>query len=158
MKSKEENGALSIKILILCGLISLCSCINRKVDHVRIFYLPEGLNVMLPIDSCDKIYYHMDMLKDTIISDNSFIDCLESLISNLEPSTLNNPSYDFRIRCVLKSKDGSKRVLCLGEYFGTAYNGRFYEDNSTLRKFLKETIYKEIDISDVGSGLQEMQH
>ncbi|MCF8358428.1 MAG: hypothetical protein K9H26_06690 [Prolixibacteraceae bacterium] len=133
-----------ILLFILCVFLGF-SCVDKKIEAVKIVYLPEGLNVITAIDSCDKIYDHSTLLRDTIIEDEIFIRHLYKTINSLNRLDTSCSNYDFRIRCILKMEDGTKKVLCIGEYFGTVYDGKLYEDSPELFKLIKETIYRKID-------------
>ena len=134
-------GVLSGSFLILF-LSFGCTTHNSQAELVRIFYLPQDLSLMTPIDTCDKIFYHSDILKDTIIKDKVFIKKLNEKIEQLTPSVKQDSLFDFRIRCVIKMKNGNKRVMCMGEFFDTVYEGKLFEDDPELFCMIKQVIYK----------------
>lgn len=138
---KRIIGVLSGSFLILF-LFFGCTTYNNQTELVRIFYLPQGLSLMTPIDTCDKIFYHSDILKDTIIKDEVFIIKLNEKIKQLSPSVKQDSLFDFRIRCVIKMKNGNKRVLCMGEFFDTVYEEKLFEDDPELFRMIKQVIYK----------------
>jgi len=115
---------------------------SNEIVAVKIYYLPQDLNVITAIDSCDKIFDHTFLLKDTIINEGLFIKELNEKIASLKLSQKPDSVYDFRIRCELKMNDGNKKVLCMGEFFDTFYDGKLYEDSSELFDLIKTKIYK----------------
>lgn len=139
---KEIIGVVSGSFLVLALLLSSCKPLKSDIDLVRIFYLPQNMSVMTAIDSCDKIFDYSEFLKDTIIKDNYFIENLSNQIEMLSTLSDSLNVCDIRIRCVLKDKKGNKKILCLGEYFGTIYEGIPMNDNRQLRKLIKDAVYK----------------
>lgn len=140
VKDKVLSGSIFIILLLLIGCTD-----SNNIKGVRIFYLPQNLNVMIPISSCDEIFYHSDMLRDTIIYDNIFIDKFNKAFSTLNVAMENDSVFDFRIRCEIKTNNDSIKVMCLGEFFDIVYDGSLYEDNSELLKLVKETVYNKPD-------------
>lgn len=130
---KVKNSAVSGSFFVLILMFFGCKPSNNVVEIVRIFYLPQDMSVMTAIDSCDKIFEYSEFLKDTFIIDNDFITDMNEQIEKLTIQSDSLNSCDIRIRCVLKEKGGSKKILCLGEYFGTIYDGVPMNDNAQLR-------------------------
>ena len=144
IKNLKRKGIILVMnscLLAIFLLLGGCSISNNRIVLVRIFYLPEDLSVMTPIDDCTKIFYYTDILKDTVINDLAFIKSFDKKIKGLKLSEIQNTSYDLRIRCVIKMQNGDKKILCLGEFFDTVYEGQLFNDDQELFKQIKNVVY-----------------
>jgi hypothetical protein len=131
------SGSIFLSICLFFG----CCSKQQDLIAVRIFYLPKGTLVPAAIDSSQKMFNYSDILKDTIIKDKEFLKNYSKQVSKLILDRDSSCCIDMRIWCISKNKKEQKKELCLGEFFGTTYNGVKKEDNPELRKLIKDVIY-----------------
>jgi hypothetical protein len=118
---RQNLNGLSI-LIILISFLSI-SCKNasikidkREVDRIKIAYMPKGITTDISIENCDEIFsYPKGFLKDTVITNESFIKKFVSCVNSLKKSEETDIYYDFRIICLIKFKDGSTQQICMGE-------------------------------------------
>lgn len=150
MKRKEINGCnlgllngkIFFFILLLIFTFSNCVKQNKKVESIRIFYLPETMLTPLALSNCDDIFLNYNLLKDTIITSKKDLNDIITNVNNLRISEDTVSYDDFRIRCTIKYFDNSKTIICLGALWGISCDGVKMEDDSTLLNTIKNIIYK----------------
>lgn len=147
MKKKEMNGYVhgrqngKLFAYLLFFLILGCVKPIKKVDSVRIFYLPEKMLVPLSLVDCDEIFVYNNLLSDTIIKDKETIDKIIEGSKYLEISDDTTSLIDYRIRCTIKYSNKSRSIICMGAFNGISFDGMNMKDDSTYLNLIKNIIY-----------------
>jgi hypothetical protein len=134
-------------ILVISVCFSLgCTQIKERVmqhniHHIKIAYLPKGINPNMAINECNDIFQYQPVLKDTLLTNIEFLNSFTTLINRLNEAD-EHIDYDFRIFCLIFFKDkNTPHKLCLGEGYLTVYNDVLMEDSKELFELLNETLY-----------------
>jgi len=134
-----------VSILPLLWVIFMFGCNQSQegdqIAKVRILYLPENATTSAPVLECNDIFYYSNMLKDTTIKEDRFLQSFSKELHKLERCS-EEKAIDLRIKCEITYKSESVSVLCLGAYFNTVLDGVLVEDNPTLLRLIKEKIYR----------------
>jgi len=121
-RNEKLRGLQSIKLFfVFVPLLFLqCSKDNYRikandVSLIKIAYLAKGINPDMSVSKCsDVLDFPPELLNDTIIRDRAFINTFVSIINELQIDS-SSTIYDFRIRCMIRLKDGTKKEICFGE-------------------------------------------
>lgn len=161
MRKKQKNNnnvkKLNKKLLIsqnikllLIAFVSLlflqCSKDNHRIKAndvilIKIAYLTKGINPNMAVRRCsDVLDFPPELLNDSVIKDSTFINTFVSIINKLQ---INNSriNYDFRIRCMIRFKDGTKKEICFGEDRLIVYEGILMKDSGDMFEFLNKNLY-----------------
>lgn len=139
IKKVTTIGAYSL--LIFCLLFTSCES-GKNIGAVRVHYLPKDLHVITAIDEYPKMLEYSELIKDTLIKDNSFLNEFSLKVKNLKPAS-NKHHCDIRINCVFKHNgDDSLHHLSLGESGCTLLDGQLMQDDPELIKMIKDIVYK----------------
>jgi|SRR5690554_662131 len=125
-------------VLFLSSVLFSCKGESREINRVRVTYLPEYTNVMVPV-TCESIDIMLTFRNTKVISDKAFLTSLSTELQGLKAND-SERSIDIRIK-VLIDYSSKTDTLCLGEFFDTILNGNLMEDNPKLLDLIKSKIY-----------------
>ena len=146
--TKYLKTLLNFKNIIVLILLITLGCGARKlyfdlknVEKIRFFYLPKRLNPNHSINKCNEIFScPKEILKDTIITDKNFIHSFVKYINILKPSK-KSINYDFRIKCLIKGKNGKINKVCFGEDYLILLDGKLMQDEKKIFELINKTLY-----------------
>lgn len=125
-------------VLFLSFALLSCERESRAINKVRVTYLPEYTNVMVPV-TCESIDFMLTFRDTKVISDKAFLTSLSKELQGLKAND-SIRSIDIRIK-ILIDYSNKTDTLCLGEFFDTILNGNLMEDNPRLLDLIKSEIY-----------------
>ena len=131
-------GLFQMFVLFLSYVLFSCEGESREISKVRVTYLPEYTNVMVPV-TCESIDFMLTFRDTKVISDKAFLTSLSKELQGLKAID-SVRSIDIRIK-VLIDYSNKTDTLCLGEFFDTMLNGELMEDNPKLLDLIKSKIY-----------------
>lgn len=141
------SGLLNTKLFYYSFLLLIFfySCKINRIDEkdyksIKIAYLPRGLNPNMEISNCNDIFSHSELLRDTIITNEIFIEKFISCVNKLKKSPILH-NADFRIICLLKNEKKQEIKVCLGEDNYTMLNDTLMVDNKELFKLVNNVVY-----------------
>lgn len=145
MALQKNNVFWLILVISMCFSLGCTQTKERvmqhNIHHIKIAFLPRGINPNIAINECNDIFQYQPVLRDTLLTNIEFLSSFASLINKLDEAD-EHMDYDFRIFCLIFFKDKSTpHKLCLGEGYLTVYNDVLMEDSKDLFELINETIY-----------------
>ncbi|SIT17265.1 hypothetical protein SAMN05421761_1272 [Belliella pelovolcani] len=134
----KNFGLFQMFVLFLSFALLSCERESRAINKVRVTYLPEYTNVMVPV-TCESIDFMLTFRDTKVISDKAFLTSLSKELQGLKAND-SIRSIDIRIK-ILIDYSNKTDTLCLGEFFDTILNGNLMEDNPRLLDLIKSEIY-----------------
>jgi hypothetical protein len=134
----KNIGLFQMFVLFLSFALLSCERESRAINKVRVIYLPEYTNVMVPV-TCESIDFMLTFRDTKVISDKAFLTSFSKELQGLKAND-SVRSIDIRIK-ILIDYSNKTDTLCLGEFFDTILNGNLMEDNPRLLELIKSEIY-----------------
>ncbi|HOW30220.1 MAG TPA: hypothetical protein PLP88_01515 [Bacteroidales bacterium] len=112
---------------------------NCPINKIEVTYLKGYFETTSSFD-CDSfpnaIHMSKERFVDTVIIDKTLLCKISNELTKLAPDdTLVSP--DVRLKCKVYKLDNTVDLICLGDWFGTAFNGQPCNDNYNLVFLIK---------------------
>lgn len=147
IKFMSGHQNINASIFIVAALIFTIGCKtdhhyidDRKVQKIKIAYLPKGINPDMAISNCNDVLRYSALLQDTTITNREFISEFISQINDLEESS-DSTNFDFRINCLVFLKEGQYRQICFGEDHLIVLDKVLMKDNRKLFLLIDDALY-----------------
>lgn len=115
----------------------------NQIDSVVVYGMARGVEFSRRMDSMEDVIRNG---RDTMITDNSFIESLAREINNLQYES-RSQSIDYRTALVINLSDESSKFLMLGENYGIQYDGCHMSEQESLFSLINKYIYEPHDNS-----------